>query len=634
MSLFEIKNKLYKKEEQKKEQASLVDFEYSKSMDGIAREAKQAEDGWKPEQKKISKKTRRIIKIGAIIFGGIILVAAGFWGVYKFRQSAFANERISVSVSGPSEVRSGQEINCEITWKNDNRIDLESAVLKLNYPENFKPENLAGFVSQGPTSGIVELGKIKGHSGSKFSFSGKAYSPKGALIYIQAELIYTASNFNSRFTAQNRQSIAITSSPIVLDVSYPQAVSNGDEINYKITYSNSGEKSFSNVNLKVDYPEGFEFISSDPVVSESNNQWYIGDLNSGGLGHLFIKGKLNGERNEVKELKISISSFENGSLVVLNEENAEVKIAASPLYISQNINKSNELTTNAGDFLKFKIFYRNDGDVGLRDVIISEKLIGDALNFSTLNLSGGSYNSETHTITWKAVDYPELKNLGPGESGTIEFAIRMKDPLPVNNENNKNFIISSLAKIDSPDIPTPIAMNKIISSNSINIKVNSQLSLSALGYYNDSTIPNSGPIPPRIGQETTYTIHWKVSNASNDLEEAKVEASLPTGVSITNKISPESENLKYNERTNLITWEIGKIEAGVGIIKPAKEIAFQIKIKPSIDQLREILEILGKSTFSGKDIFTLQDLKIEARKKDIFLEEDKKIGTNEGRVTN
>lgn len=634
MSLFDIKNKLYKRKGEK-DRLSTEDFRYSRSIDGLAKEEEQAEDVWSSPKKGLSEKTKRTIEISLITLGGIILVAASFWGIYKFRQSAFADERVVVSVTGPSETRSGKEASFEINWENDNRADLENAVLKLSYPENFKPENLDGFKSQGPANGVIELGKIKGHTKAKFIFSGKAFSPKGSLIYIQAELIYTPSNFNSRFTTQNRLSVNISSSPVTLDISYPQAVSNGDEIDYAIDYKNTGEEDFFNVSLIAEYPEGFEFISSNPPISEENGKWYSGDLKAKNSGKLTIKGRLGGDRNEVKTLKISIGAYENGNFTIFNEASAGVKIAASPLFISQSINNKNKLIANAGDFLKFEIFYRNDGDTGLRDVIVSEKLVGVALDFSSLDFpEGGNYDSSTHTIVWKAVDYPELKNIEPGQSGKINFNAKIKNPLPVKNTSDKNFIISSLAKIDSPDIPTPIAMNKIVSSNTINMKVNSQLNLNVSGYYNDETIPNSGPIPPRVDQETTYTIHWIVSNSSNNLEGANVEASLPSGISMTGKINPENENIKYNERTNLIIWDIGKLEAGVGVIKSAREVVFQIKMKPSIDQVGKTPNILEKPVFSGKDSFTLENLEAEGLKKTISLEEDKKIGTSGGRVAN
>lgn len=632
MSLFDIKNKLYKNEEEKKNQEPLVDFEYSQKMDGVPDEKKQAKELWEPQQTKFSERTRLILKIGFLAMGGLIILSAAGWGIYKYRQSAFNNERVSVLVAGPNEIRSGKEMSWEISWKNDNRIDLESAVLKFNYPENFKPGNMDGFTAESPTSGTVKLGKVEGHTGSKFTFSGKTFNPKGALIYIQAELIYTASNFNSRFTAQNRLGVTVASSPIILDVNYPQSVSNGDEVQYEIIYSNTGEENFSNVKLETAYPDDFQFISSDPAFSGSNNQWHIGDLNAGNIGRIFIKGRLNGERNEVKELKIFIKYFENGDEVILNEENAEIKIVGSPLYIGQTINKPLKEGVFAGETIKFDIFYRNDGDIGFRDVIVTERLVGDALNFSTLKLPGGNYDSGTHTITWKAVDFPALKNLGPGESGTISFTIKVKDPLPVQNDKNKNFIFYSLAKIDSQDIPTPIAMNKIISSNSINVKVNSQMGISVAGFYKDETIPNSGPIPPLVDQETTYTLHWTVSNYSNDLEDAKVEASLPTGVTMTGNIAPSGENIKYNERTNSLIWEIGKLESGTGVIKSARTVAFQVKIKPSIDLMGKTPVLLEKSYFTGKDTFTGQNLKVQAEKKDTNLEEDKSIGTNGGRV--
>ena len=274
--------------------------------------------------------------------------------------------------------------------------------------------------------------------------------------------------------------------------------------------------------------------------------------------------------------------------------------------ISQLINGRDNLNVNLGELLNFEIKFRNDGEIGLRDVIITEKLEGAALDFASLKLDEGAFDSNSGMITWKASDYEILRRFEPGQESSIKFSIKIKTTLPIEKSSDKNFIISSLAKIDSPDVPTSIEANKIISGNRMDMKINSRVALETTGYFYDSVIENSGPIPPQVGKETTYAIHWKIFNVSNDVSDAKVEATIPTGATVTDVRNPADAKLNYifNDRTNSLVWEIGNIESGTGVLNSPQEVVFQIKIKPAPNQIGSPIYLLGETTFSGKDLFT------------------------------
>ena len=304
---------------------------------------------------------------------------------------------------------------------------------------------------------------------------------------------------------------------------------------------------------------------------------------------------------------------------------SKLKLISSPLLISQVVNGKQSLNVNAGDMLEFQVKYKNSGSIGLRDVIVTETIDSSVLDYSSLKLDNGSFDIDTKTITWKASDITQLKNLGVGQEGSIYFSIRVKNILPVGEKADKNFVIKSVAKIDSPDVPTPISMNKIISSNEINMKVNTRLAVDIKGYYADQNIPNSGPVPPKVGQETTYTIHWKAFNISNDASGVTVSAVLPTNSQMTGEIFPKDAKIEYNPRTNSIVWTIGDMESGEGILSDPPEVAFQVKIKPSPNQINQEVKLLGETTISGQDLFTNENIKNTFEGKTTDLREDSTI---------
>lgn len=629
MSLGNIKDSLYKKEDETESiqpNAGLANMTLESG--NIEPAKKRIEDKWEGKDPGLNAEQKKIIKIGMIIAGSILAVFLISIGAYEYKQSSFGENKVGISMTGPSEGESGRMLVFEIKYKNSNRASLKNAELRISYPESFKPEGNHNFKEDGLTTGIFSLGEIKGKGAGEIVFSGKAYNPKGTLIYIKTDLYYTPSNFNSQFIAKNQLGVTVTSSPIKLEIAAPQNISSGDAIDYLISYENIGHESLGGIKIIAAYPDGFSFSKSVPESSEGNNVWNVGNISAGQTGRIVISGKLEGARDNIREASVQAGALNQDRFISYNESQTETKIVASPLVVYQTVNNSEDVYANAGEMLFFSIKYKNEGNIGLRDVIITEQLDSSILDYETLELKKGAFNLDAKMIIWKASDYPELKNLEPGKEGAIDFKIKVKEIFPIKNSNDKNFVISSIAKIDSPDIPTPIEMNKIIAGNKMDIKVNSKIVLDVKGFFGDAVLQNSGPIPPKVGQETTYSIHWKVMNISNDIANARVEAVLPTGVVMTGKISPEDSRLAYNERTNSVVWEIGNMAAGEGVLSAPKEVVFQVKINPSPNQIGNTVELIEAPIFYASDLFTKKELSITGEKKSTLLTEDASIGTN------
>ena len=596
MSLFEIKNKLYKKEEPT-DLARPAVSEYDPHSDSADASRLSPEEGdlWQAKQPIIGQSEKKAARHGlwalGIVIGLIALLVAG----YETKQVLFSESAVAVSVSGPNQTASGKMITFEIDYKNNNFTNLNNVTLEITYPEALTPVNNPGFKSDSPTSGSFSLGTIAARGAGKAIFNVQTYSPRGALVYLKAQLQYGSSLSSSRYVAQNQLGVTVAQAAIDFEIQAPQTISSGNETDYQITYRNNGSQTQENLKVKMDYPVGFTFSSSTPSANENNNTWYVGELMPGASGKILVNGKLSGNRGETKLAKAYIGTDQGGTLASMSEQDASTQIADSPLFIAQTANNLPSFVADAGEALQFDINFKNTGNIGLGNVIITEKLSSPILDYTTLKLSGGNYDQSQQAITWKASDIPDLANLAPGQGGDIKFSVNVKNVIPVSSVNDQNYVISSLAQIDSPDIPTPLAGNKVISSNQMDIKLNSKLILDTKGYHNEpnAVIANSGPIPPKVGQETTYTLHWRLTNVSNDISNAQVTATLPTGVAYTGKIYPEDARLVYNSRTNALVWNIGNVPAGTGILTAPEEVIFQVSITPSPNQVGYQPEILS-----------------------------------------
>lgn len=624
MSLSDVKSKLYKKEadpDLAKHEESRYDPKIGQEKLGTGTPG----DVWGKPKIGIEPEQKKAIKKGAIAAAIVVTIIFVLTAGYLVKRAMFFPARVIVTVSGPVQAESGKPLSYEIKYKNNNWIELNNAILRVTYPENFHPDENVNFKAESLTSGVFTVGKISRGAEGRVILTGRMYSPKGALIYVGADIIYSPSKLSTQYSTHNQLGVNVVSSPIYVEVIAPLTVAGGDEVGYLVTYKNTGQQDFGGIRIKMDYPEGFTFSKSEPAALEGNNIWYVGNLAAGQEGKLTVSGKLDGNRDDIKNVRVYVGTWEDNEFISYSEETATTKVTASPVYITQTVNDLTSLNINAGQSLRFKINYRNDSTIGLKNLVVKERIDSQILDYTTLETNGGSFDEESKTITWKASDHPELKNLEPGQGGEINFAVAVKSVIPVASSNDKNFIVSSIVKIDSPDIPTPEGANKIIAGNRMDMKLNSKLVLDVKGYYADTSIPNFGPLPPKINAETTYTIRWKVLNISNDVNGAKVEAVLPTGVNMTGKIYPDDSKITYNERNNSVLWDIGNISAGSGITSSPKETSFQVKIKPSPDQFGSEPDLLQKPTLSAKDQFTGEDLVSQGEKKTTELREDESV---------
>jgi len=176
--------------------------------------------------------------------------------------------------------------------------------------------------------------------------------------------------------------------------------------------------------------------------------------------------------------------------------------------------------------------------------------------------------------------------------------------LPVSDFADKNFTVLTTAQIDCFDVPLALVGTQLRGENKFEVKINSRLALKTKGLFNDSLLPNSGPLPPRVGQKTTYTIYWQVLNISNDLSNVSVEAYLPSYVSWQGKTYPGEEDIKYDAGSGKVVWNIGRLSAGVGVLLPVKQVAWQVGFTPSISQVGNTATIVKEARITGDDTFT------------------------------
>lgn len=547
----------------------------------------------------------------ALVLGGIAVSALLVGSVFKIRSLMYSEEQVVLAVNGPRQVASAESSEFTVVYRNRNWSAIKDVSLVVAYPDGFQPDEDSKVKISGSQMEIP-LGTVNARTDGKAIFSGKFYGSRGETLFLKMRLRYSPTGLSSQFEKEEQYGVSIASSVLAIDMLAPQQSSGDDIMEYAIDYVNQSDKNLPNIRVKIEYPDQFLFTSAEPAPSEGNSVWYIGTLDSEQKGKIIIKGRLSGARDEVKKAKASIGYTSGGKFVAYGISEQLTRIVVPPLSIAQTINGKRDLSVNAGDMLNFEISYRNESNIGLRDAIVTMNLSSGVLDYRKLKQEKGSYDSSSQMLIWKASDIPGLARLNSGDGGTISFSIPVLDPIP-ESVSGKNFSIQTIAKIDSPDIPTPIGSNKIIASNTMVTKVNSSVGIGLYLAQNDDFFVERGPLPPVAGQETRYTLKIRLNNAYNYITGAKLVVTLPSSSRYQKEFMPDTEAVEWNDRTNTLTWDLATYRAARG---ESRELRFQVTATPDASMMNKELQLVNGVVFTGKDQFTKQDIRIEKNVQD------------------
>jgi len=406
----------------------------------------------------------------------------------------------------------------------------------------------------------------------------------------KATLSYTPKNLTVRYDSNTTFTTKIDNVPITLDFDLASKVEKGKDIQYSINYFSNIDYPLENLSLKIYSPSGFEFKSSVPT-SLDGSEWKLPTLNKAQGGRVNIIGAILSDVNQPMNFSAELGMWQAGNFIVVKQANMEVQVIQPQLLITQQVNGSASYVASPGETLHYQIFFRNIGSSPFDNLYMVAKLDGAALDLPTMQASGGQVNG--NMIIWDYRQMSQLEHLGVQQEGEIDFSVKVKGDWSYSGVDDSGAIISD-----------EINISQI--TQKFTIKVNSGLAISQTAFYKNSEIENSGPIPPKAGQATTYTITWDISNYISDTKNVKVKAKLPQNVTLTGKIMPpdESSKFSFDSASREIVWSAGDILAGTGVRGDPYTISFQVSLTPSSSQKGSTASLIGQVQITGENQFT------------------------------
>ncbi len=633
MDLEELKKQLYREKSKFEERPEAPEaFEPGRGF-----EAGKSPSLWQEEPQKtrwfsLNDKQKKILKFSTWGLLGILIILAGFliWRTFY----SFDKSKVLLEVFGPERIVSGEEVSYIVRYRNKTNVELQNAKLTFIFPEGALPAENEDIVEIGNSkAAIKELDNLSAGQEGQIELKANVVGLKNDIKKAVAKLEYYPANVSSSFENSAEFTSVIFAVSIVLDFNLPEQVVSGQEVSFDLKYLNTSDVFFPNLTLSLEYPEGFVFNSSSPSPNKETSEWWLPEISPREEGKIAISGTLSGNKNDIKSFKAKIGFKDGETLRLVSEGLASTLVSVSPLTVSLEVNDSRDYLANVGDELRYKVKYKNTTNILFTSVFIVLKFETEALDFATLKITKGFFSNIDNSITWNESSLPDLKALNPGEEKTLDVSLKVKENLPIKNFNDKNFLINVSAKIDSLNVPIALKGTQLAGVDSLSTKLNSKLILSAKGYFQDSLLPNSGPLPPRVGQQTTYTIYWRVLNLANDVDDVVVESYSPSYVHWLGRIEPGNSSVKYDPSTGKISWTLGKLNANTGILSPVWQLAFQVGLVPASNQIGQVVELIKESSIFGKDAFTQASILGSARSIQSDLPDDTSVGYEKGRIS-
>lgn len=540
--------------------------------------------------------------IGAIIF---FLLSTVFGLVMFFGgKNTVSADNIEINVLGNAFVSGGEELPLKIEILNKNNVALEYTDLLLEYQkgagagESIQRDRFT--VGTVPAGGKVEE-----------MVNLVLFGQQGTTRDINITLEYRVKGSSAIFVKPELYVVNISSTPVNLLVEGPDVTNTNQDISFDITTSLNTSEVISDMMVVVDYPPGFDFKSATPEPTFSNNIWSLGDLDKGSEKKITINGVIVAESGEDRAFNVFVGSAdENDEQSIGTQFNSHdyiIAIQKSFLDLRLAVNGKMGPDSNAvsGEFAEGSINYRNYLDSKVTDVEITAKFSGSAFDVSSVNTSGGFYDSANQTIIWNGQTLADLKNINPDDNGELKFKFR---PISFSGSNIKNPEINIEVSVKGRQSSLGNAFQEINNVVKQKVKFGTSLQMTGHALYNSGPFQNSGPLPPTPGQPTTYTIVWSVANTTNKVTNAKARGVLPLYVDWVDNISPSGQSVNYNSATREIVWDIGNIEAGTGTSSSPRQVNFQVRLNPSSSQLNTPPNLVINGALYGKDSFTGLDI--------------------------
>jgi hypothetical protein len=387
-------------------------------------------------------------------------------------------------------------------------------------------------------------------------------------------------------------------------VSSIEKVASGQLVEVTVTAASNSTTPLNDILITAEYPNGFNYQSSsqEPVYGE--NVWHIAELVPEEKEAITIKGIVTGLTEESLQIKFAAGPADPENQYSISaplaDSNAEFTVERPFIDVAVEIaNQTNGAAIISQDELaEVQIDIVNTLDETVYDMVVEVIPSGNALDENFVKDSSGFYDSNTNSVRWEVSNNPSFAEVNPGDSRALDFTI-------IQGQTKTTSAFNLVINVYARRVAESSATEQLIGTVTREGKYSSSVELGSQAGRNVGRFGDAGPIPPQVGEATTYTVTIVAEAGANDMNNAVVNTSLPVYVNWLDEYDTQG-SVVYNTVSKELEWTVGDITSG-----QRKELSFQVSITPSTSQVRAIPVLINRQTLRANDRFTgelLQDI--------------------------
>ncbi len=530
--------------------------------------------------------------IGALIFFLVATSVASY--VFYFGGNAVSVDKIAIDVQGPTTLAGGDTIPLSVTITNKNAVPIQNGTIAIDFPSGTRD---ATDVLKPYPHYIENLGTLESGASITRSIKAVVFGGAGEKLSLPIAFSYGTGGSNARFVKNAAYDFLISSTPLSIVVDTLAETTSGQPLTLTLTVNSNAPVPIDNVVLTSALPFGFVVTSSS--LPMNNASFLVGTLLPGAHKTITLTGTLIGQDSEQRVFHFTVgtaqTAHDQNLAVTYMTQDANVKIAAPFINttLALNGNTSANVVVAPGAAQTVTLSYTNTLPTSITDAIISVGLSGGAVDYNSIRTSGGFYNSATHSILFSKDTDPTLAVLAPGASGIGTFTFQT---LPTNAALSAP-TITFTTSVSGTRVGQANVSGQVSSVAIKTAKVTTAIVLAVSTLHSSGPLGNSGPIPPRANQATTYTVAWSTQNSGSTVAGGTMTATLPTYVTYTSKTSGDG-SFSYNSESRMVTWNVGNLAQGT-----KAQGYFQVSLTPSTSQKNTSPMLVKTALFSGYDRF-------------------------------
>lgn len=579
---------------------------YGRTIDSHVRPALSSAEGrdlprkWEedPFQQAIHKGKRHVRFAGIFLIVAVLffLVSLGttIYVFYMGGNSVSVN-KIVLGVQGPTTVAAGNPVQLLLTVTNENPVAVQNATIEIDFPNGTRE---ATNTLQAYPRYTENLGTLASGATITRSISAAMFGGAGQTLIAPVSFSYSIPGSNAVFVKKSSYALTISTTPLSLSVNAPIETVSGIPFTLTFTVSSNATVPLNGVILTGAFPFGFTVASSS--LPMSNSSFFLGTLLPGAQSTVTLTGILSGQQNEQPVFHFTVGTAQTAQdqTIAVAYMTQDVAIAIKAPFISTTLaingDTSSNVVVTSGTSQNVTLSYTNTLSTDVTNATVSIAISGAAVDYNSIQTTSGFYQSANHTIIFSQDTDPALATLASGASGLGSFTFLT---LPANALTSVSPQITFTISVSGTRVGQANVPEQVTDSMTQTATIETSVVLSASSLHASGPLSNNGPIPPRAGQATTYTIVWSALNEGSPIAGASVSAVLPNYVSYTGQTAGAG-SFSYDEASRTVSWDAGSIPQGGNV-----QGAFQVSFIPSSSQQGNAPQIVGAASFSGYDRF-------------------------------